>query len=154
MGNDIPQVDIHETADLLARLVSIDSQNPDLVPGAAGESGIAHAFSSEFDVDKPLQLQGTVTVMEWVNPHSWIHLDVKGPDGTANWMVEGGSPNQLIKAGVTKYTLKIGTQLIIEGFKAKDGSNKAVGRNLLLADGRRLVLGGSANTAEETPGNK
>jgi hypothetical protein len=66
-------------------------------------------------------------------------------------MVEGGSPNQLMKAGVTKYTLAIGTQLIIEGFKAKDGSNKAVGRNLLLADGRRLVLGGSANEAE-TPG--
>jgi hypothetical protein len=80
-----------------------------------------------------------------INPHSWFHLDVKDPDGAVvPWMVEGGSPNQLIKAGVTKRTLASGTQLIVEGYQAKDGSNKAVGRNLLLADGSRLVLGGSA----------
>ena len=92
-----------------------------------------------------------------INPHSWFHLDVKDPDGkVVPWMIEGGSPNQLIKAGVTKKTLAIGTELIIEGYQAKDGSNKAVGRNLLLSDGRRLVLGGSAPDlpGTDTPGAK
>jgi Family of unknown function (DUF6152) len=120
---------------------------------AAAPVNAHHAFAEEFDINGPVKLEGTLTQWEMINPHSWFHLDVKGSDGNVvSWMVEGGSPNQLIKAGVTKYTLKIGTQLIIEGFKAKDGSNKAVGRNLLLSDGRRLVLGGSANTPEETPG--
>jgi Family of unknown function (DUF6152) len=120
---------------------------------AAASVSAHHAFAEEFDINGPVKLEGTLTKWEMINPHSWFHLDVKGADGNVvSWMVEGGSPNQLMKAGVTKYTLAIGTQLIIEGFKAKDGSNKAVGRNLLLADGRRLVLGGSANTPEETPG--
>ena len=123
---------------------------------AAAPVNAHHAFTEEFDINGAVKLEGTLTRWEMINPHSWFHLDVKGPDGNVvSWMVEGGSPNQLIKAGVTKYTLAIGTKLIIEGFKAKDGSNKAVGRNLLLADGRRLVLGGSANTAEpDTPGGK
>ena len=104
-----------------------------------------HAFSAEFDVNKPLTLQGTLTKWEMINPHSWFHIDVKGPDGkVVNWMIEGGSPNQLIRLGVTKNTLPIGTELIIEGYQAKDGTNKAVGRNFVLADGRRLFLGGSA----------
>ena len=121
---------------------------------AAASVSAHHAFAEEFDINGPVKLEGTLTKWEMINPHSWFHLDVKGTDGSVvSWMVEGGSPNQLMKAGVTKYTLAIGTQLIIEGFKAKDGSNKAVGRNLLLADGRRLVLGGSANTPEpDTPG--
>ena len=121
---------------------------------AAASVKAHHAFAEEFDINGPVKLEGTLTKWEMINPHSWFHLDVKGTDGSVvSWMVEGGSPNQLMKAGVTKYTLTIGTQLIIEGFKAKDGSNKAVGRNLLLADGRRLVLGGSANEAE-TPGGR
>jgi Family of unknown function (DUF6152) len=104
-----------------------------------------HAFSAEFDINKPIRLQGTLTKWEMINPHSWFHLDVKDSDGKlVPWMIEGGSPNQLIKAGVTKKTLALGTELMIEGYQAKDGSNKAVGRNLLLADGSRLVLGGSA----------
>jgi hypothetical protein len=104
-----------------------------------------HAFSAEFDINKPIILRGTLTKWEMINPHSWFHIDVKDPSGTlVPWMIEGGSPNQLIKGGVTKKTLVIGTELIIEGYQAKDGSNKAVGRNLLLTDGRRLVLGGSA----------
>ena len=123
---------------------------------AAATVNAHHAFAEEFDINGPVRLEGTLTKWEMVNPHSWFHLDVKGPDGNVvSWMVEGGSPNQLIKAGVTKYTLAIGTQLIIEGFRAKDGSNKAVARNLLLADGRRLILGGSANSAEpDTPGGR
>ena len=105
-----------------------------------------HAFSAEFDINKPINIRGTLTKWEMINPHSWFHLDVKDADGkVVPWMIEGGSPNQLIKAGVTKNTLAIGTELIIEGYQAKDGSNKGVGRNLLLADGQRLSLGGSAS---------
>ena len=114
-----------------------------------------HAFGAEFDVKKPLKLQGTVTKWEMINPHSWFHLDVKGPDGNVvSWLIEGGSPNQLIKQGVTKHTLAIGTEIMIEGYQAKDGTNKGVGRNLVLADGRRLFLGGDANSPDKKPGGE
>ena len=104
-----------------------------------------HAFSAEFDVKKPMKLQGTLTKWELINPHSWFHLDVKGPDGTVvPWLIEGGSPNQLIRLGLTKNSLAVGTELVIEGYLAKDGTNKGVGRNFVFADGRRLFLGGSA----------
>ena len=104
-----------------------------------------HAFSAEFDVAKPMKLQGTLVKWEMVNPHSWFHIDVKGPDGkVVSWMIEGGSPNQLIRLGVTKKTLAVGTELLIEGYLAKDGTSKGVGRNFTFADGRRLFLGGSA----------
>ena len=112
-----------------------------------------HSFSAEFDVNKPLKLQGTLTKWEMINPHSWFHLDVKGPDGNVvSWLIEGGSPNQLIRLGVTKKTLAAGTEFIIEGYQAKDGTNKAVGRNFLFADGRRLFLGGSAPGAGGSEG--
>jgi Family of unknown function (DUF6152) len=116
-----------------------------------------HAFSAEFDVNKPIKLQGTLTKWEMINPHSWFHVEVKDSEGkVVPWMIEGGSPNQLIKEGVTKKTLVIGTELVIEGYQAKDGTNKAVGRNFLLADGRRLFLGGSAANVQGTgaPGGK
>ena len=107
-----------------------------------------HAFSAEFDVKKPMKLQGTLTKWEMINPHSWFHIDVKGPDGqVVTWLIEGGSPNQLIRLGVTKYTLAVGSELLIEGYLAKDGTNKGVGRNFTFADGRRLFLGGSAGGA-------
>ena len=100
-----------------------------------------HAFSSEFDITKPLKMQGTLTKWEMVNPHSWFHIDIKGPDGTpVPWLVEGGSPNQLIRLGVTKHTLPIGIEFIIEGYQAKEATNKAVGRNFVLPDGTRLFL--------------
>ena len=100
-----------------------------------------HAFSQEFDINKPLQLKGTLTKWEMINPHSWFHIDVTGPDGkVTEWMIEGGSPNTLIRLGVTKYTVKVGTELTIEGYQAKEGTNKAVGRNFVLADGTRLFL--------------
>ena len=99
-----------------------------------------HAFAAEFDVNKPLKLEGTLKKWDMVNPHSWFHVDVKG----TVWMIEGGSPNQLIRMGVTKNTVPIGTALIIDAYQAKDGSNKAVGRNFVLPNGSRLFLGGSA----------
>ena len=100
-----------------------------------------HAFSAEFDVNKPLTIKGTLTKWEMINPHSWFHINVKEPDGkVTEWMIEGGSPNTLIRLGVTKYTVKIGTELTIEGYQAKEGTNKAVGRNFILADGSRLFL--------------
>src|SRR5205814_4647301 len=104
-----------------------------------------HAFSSEFDINKPLKLTGTLTKWEMINPHSWFHMDVKQSDGTVvPWLVEGGSPNQLIRLGVTKNTLTVGTEFIIEGYQARDGTNKAVGRSFVFADGRSLFVGGSA----------
>ena len=100
-----------------------------------------HAFSAEFDVNKPLTIKGTLTKWEMINPHSWFHINVKEPDGkVTEWMIEGGSPNTLIRLGVTKYTVKVGTELTIEGYQAKEGTNKAVGRNFVLADGTRLFL--------------
>jgi hypothetical protein len=86
--------------------------------------------------------------MEWVNPHSWIHIDVKGPDGTANWMVEGGSPNQLLRLGFTKNALLPGMDIVVTGFQAKDGTHKAVGRELTFANGRKLFL---SESAADTP---
>jgi hypothetical protein len=111
-----------------------------------------HAFSAEFDIGKPLKMQGTLTRWEMINPHSWFHIDVKGADGTVvPWLVEAGTPNQLIRLGVTKNTLPIGTEFLIEGYQAKDGTNRAVGRNFVLADGRRLFLGGSTPGANGDP---
>src|SRR5256885_3952947 len=100
-----------------------------------------HAFSAEFDVNRPLTLKGTLSKWDMINPHSRFHIDVKGPDGkVTEWMIEGGSPNTLIRLGVTKYTVKVGTELTIEAYQAKEGTNKAVGRNFVLPDGSRLFL--------------
>src|SRR5580698_7157624 len=104
-----------------------------------------HSFNAEFDDKKPLRLEGTVTEWEMINPHSWIHLDVKNPDGTVtNWMIEGGSPNVLLRFGFTTHSLEAGTAIVVEGYQAKDKSNRAVGAKLTMPDGRLLFLGGSA----------
>ena len=108
-----------------------------------------HAFAAEFDQNKPLKLRGTVTKWEVVNPHSWIHIDVKGEDGTVtNWMIEGGSPNNLYRLGFTKESLPPGTEIVVEGYQAKDKSARAVGKNITFSDGRRLFLGLSATESE------
>jgi hypothetical protein len=104
-----------------------------------------HSFAAEFDADKPIKLRGKVTKVEFINPHSWIHLDVAGADGKiVNWGVEGGSPNALLRLGFTRNSLPIGTEIAVDGYQAKDSSNRAVGKDLTFADGRRLFLGGSA----------
>ena len=108
-----------------------------------------HAFAAEFDVSRPITLRGMVTKMEWINPHSWIHLDVKGPDDKPmSWMVEGGSPNSLLRLGFTMNAVKYGMEIVVEGYQAKDGTNKGVGRSLTFADGRKLFLGMTEPSAE------
>jgi hypothetical protein len=112
-----------------------------------------HAFAAEFDSNKPVKLQGTVAKVEMVNPHSWIYIDVKNPDGTTSqWMVEGGSPNALVRRGFTKNTLPKGTEVIFEGFQAKDGAFRANGRDITLPGGKKLLLGSSGN--ETAPADK
>ncbi|HTS27001.1 MAG TPA: DUF6152 family protein [Bryobacteraceae bacterium] len=112
-----------------------------------------HAFTAEFDVKKPVKLRGIVARVEMVNPHSWIYIDVKNEDGTTTqWMLEAGSPNVLIRRGFTKTSLPKGTDVIFEGFQAKDGSNRANGRDITLPDGKKLFVGstGTEGPPEET----
>ena len=108
-----------------------------------------HAFGGEFDPNKPVLLKGPVTKVEWVNPHAWIHLEVTKPDGTKEeWMVEGGTPNTLLRRGVTRESLKVGTQLVIDGYQARDHSLlRANGRNVTYPDGKKLFLGSSGTGA-------
>jgi hypothetical protein len=108
-----------------------------------------HAFGGEFDPNKPVLLKGPVTKVEWVNPHAWIHLEVTKPDGTKEeWMVEGGTPNTLLRRGVTRESLKVGTMLVIDGYQARDHSLlRANGRNVTYPDGRKLFLGSSGTGA-------
>ena len=103
-----------------------------------------HAFQAEYDDRKPVHLAGKVTEMEWINPHSWIHIDVVGADGkVTNWMVECGSPNIMLRRGFTKRSLEPGTELIVDGYQAKSGDTKANGGSVTFKDGRRLFVGGS-----------
>ena len=112
-----------------------------------------HAFAQEFDEKRPIKLQGTVTKWEVINPHSWIHLDVKSQDGKmTSWMIEGGSPNALFRQGFTKDSLPPGSEIIVEGFQAKDGANRGVGSNITFKDGKKLFLGGSAPGASGPAG--
>ena len=107
-----------------------------------------HAFSAEFDANKPVKLKGTVVKMEWVNPHSWIHIDVKGPGGkVTRWMIEGGPPTGLIRRGFTKDSLQPGAEVMVDGYRAKDDSNRANGKDITFADGKRLFLGSSGTGA-------
>ena len=103
-----------------------------------------HSFAAEFDAKRPVKLRGTVTKMEWINPHSWIHIDVKTADGkTEKWMVEGGAPNALLRRGWNKNSLLPGTEILVEGFQAKDGATRANGRDITFPDGKKLFVGSS-----------
>lgn len=108
-----------------------------------------HAFGGEFDPNKPVLLKGPIVKIEWVNPHTWIHLEATKPDGTKEvWMVEGGTPNTLLRRGITKDSLKIGTDIVVDGYQARDHSvNRANGRNITFPDGRKLFLGSSGTGA-------
>jgi hypothetical protein len=112
-----------------------------------------HAFTAEFDTKKPVKLRGTIAKIEMVNPHSWIYIDVKNDDGTTSqWMLEAGSPNVLVRRGFSKAAIPKGTEVIFEGFQAKDGSNRANGRDITFPDGKKLFIGstGAEGPPEET----
>jgi hypothetical protein len=118
---------------------------------AAAPVSAHHSFAGEFDVEKPIKLQGTITKVEWINPHAWIHIDVKKPDGTVeSWAIEGGTPNTLYRRGITRDSVKAGMVINVDGYLARDGSRKANGRDLTLPDGRKLFLSGAG--ANEQPG--
>lgn len=127
-----------------------------IVPGVAGFVllGVAvpalahHAFSAEFDATQPVRLQGVITKMEWINPHSWMHVDVTNDDGTVeSWMVEAGPPGALVRRGWTKDSVKPGTAVLIEGYQALDGGLRANGRDVTLPDGTKLFAGSSSTGA-------
>ena len=115
-----------------------------LVALAAAPVVAHHAFSAEFDADRPLQLTGEVTRVEWINPHAWIHIETAEGE---RWMIEGGTPNTLFRRGFTKDSLQVGTEIVVDGYQAKDGTNKANGRDLTFTDGRKLFMGSSGTGA-------
>ena len=120
---------------------------------AAAPARAHHAFAAEFDAEKPVKLKGTVTKMEWINPHAWIHIDVKAEDGTVtNWMIEAAAPNALLRRGWNKNSLPAGTEILIEGFQAKDQSNRANGSVITFTDGKKLFVGNAAGDPGAAPG--
>ena len=107
-----------------------------------------HAFGAEFDANRPLVLRGAVTRIEWVNPHAWFHIEVTKEDGTKEqWRIEGGTPNTLLRRGINKRSIAIGTEILVDGYQAKDRSNSANGRNITLADGKKMFMGSSGTGA-------
>ena len=119
-----------------------------LLAGAAAPVAAHHAFAAEFDADRPVEFDGTVTRVEWVNPHVWIHIDVRLEDGsTEPWAFEGGTPNVLFRRGFTRESLLPGTEVHVDGYQAKDGTNRANGRDITFADGSKLFLGSSGTGA-------
>lgn len=115
-----------------------------------------HAFGAEFDPNLPLLLKGPVVKVEWINPHTWIHVEVTDKDGKKEvWMVEGGTPNSLLRRGLKRDTLKPGQQVIVDGYQAKDRSHRANGRDVTLPDGQKFFLGSSGTGAPyDNPANK
>lgn len=112
-----------------------------------------HAFGAEFDANKPVKMQGTVTKMEWINPHAWVHIDVKETNGiVTKWMVELAAPNALLRRGWNKQSLLNGTVVMVEGFRAKDGANRANGSIITTPDGKKLFVGSSAGDPGAAPG--
>ena len=107
-----------------------------------------HAFSAEFDANAPVTLRGPVTKIEWINPHAWIHMESKGAGGKPEvWMVEGGTPNTLQRNGISRDSIKVGTEIVVDGYRAKNGSNRANGRDVTFPDGRKLFMGSSGTGA-------
>ena len=124
-----------------------------LVAFTAPDAAAHHSFAAEFDASNPVTLHGTITKMEWINPHSWLHIDVKNADGTTTpWMIEGATPNTLLRRGFTREAVTAGTEITIVGYRAKNGANRANGRDLVLADGSRLFMGSPGTGAPEEGG--
>jgi hypothetical protein len=114
-----------------------------------------HAFSAEFDANKPVKLRGTIMKMDWINPHAWLHVDVKESDGkVTNWMIELGPPNALIKRGWTKTSVPIGTEVLVDGYQSKDGALRANGRDVTFPDGRKFFAGSEGTGAPGDPQGK
>jgi len=131
------------------RKIALAAFSGALTVGAAAQQALAHhSFAAEFDADQPVTLEGTITQMEWINPHTWMHIDVVNDDGSVTaWMIEGGTPNTLMRRGFTLDNVKVGTSITVEGFRARNGANRANGRDLILADGSRLFMGSSGTGA-------
>jgi hypothetical protein len=137
------------------RLLRVPGAVAALVLCAGALAAAHHSFSAEFDANKPIQLRGTVAKVEWINPHTWIHIDVKEPNGTTTrWMIEGGTPNTLLRRGLTRDSLPIGTEIVVDGYRAKNGTNRANGRDVMFPDGRKLFMGSSGVGAPPDLGGK
>jgi hypothetical protein len=115
---------------------------------AAQPAHAHHSFAAEFDAEQPVQLRGTVVRVEWINPHTWIHVDVRSGEGAVErWMIEGGTPNTLFRQGITRDSLPAGTEIVVDGYRARSGENRANGRDLMFPDGTRLFMGSSGTGA-------
>lgn len=127
-----------------------------LVSAVAAPAVAHHSFAAEFSRDKPVHLEGTVIEMRWVNPHSWLHIEVENEDGTTEeWAIEGGAPSALLRRGWNRNSLPPGSEVIVDGFQAKDGSKRANARDIIFPNGKRLAIGarGTGAPYEETAGN-